>query len=58
MRRQSSIDRAKRKERVERARRMTPEGRLEACVRISRAVMEIHRAGERYRQEVRQNPSS
>ena len=58
MRRKSSIDRARQKERIERARGMTPEARLVACVKISRLVKEIQRAGERYRKETRQNPNS
>ena len=56
MRRKSSIDRARQKERIERARGMTPEGRLVACVKISRLVKEIQRAGERYRQETGRIP--
>ena len=58
MRRKSSIDTAKQKERIERARRMTPESRLEACVNLSRLVKEIQRAGERYRRAARQNSNS
>ena len=54
MRRPSAIDRAKQKDRVERARRMTPEQRLQASVAISSVVLEIARAGKRYREEQRQ----
>ncbi len=52
MRRKSAIDRAKQAERIERARRMTPEQRLEASASVSAAVMELHRAGHRDRQEL------
>ena len=58
MRRKSSIDLARQKERIERARQMTPEERMKACVKISRVVMEIHRAGERDRREAAQNSRS
>ena len=50
MRRKSAIDEAKQKDRIERARRMTPEARLQACIRISHVALELRRAGERYRQ--------
>ena len=53
MRRESAIDRAKQKDRVERARRMTPEQRLQACVEISSVVLEIARTGKRDREEKR-----
>ena len=58
MRRKSSIDLAKQKERIERARQMTPEARMGACIRMSHVVMEIHRAGKQYRQAVRQDSLS
>jgi hypothetical protein len=57
VRRNSAIDLAKQKERIERARKMTPEARMVACINMSRVVMEIHRAGERHRQAVRQTPT-
>ena len=49
MRRESSIDRDKQTDRVERARRMKPEERLAACVSLSRTVFELHLAAERHR---------
>ena len=50
MRRPSSIDRAKQKERIESARRMTPAERLEVCVKLSKLVEEIHRSGKGMRE--------
>ena len=58
MRRPSAIDRAKQLERIERARRMTPEARLLACVNISMAVLELQRAGKRDRPLVLPKPRS
>lgn len=49
MRRPSAIDQEKQQERIERARRMTPEERLLACANISRAVLELQLAGRRDR---------
>jgi hypothetical protein len=34
---------------VENARRMTPEQRLQACLNLTMAVAELHRAGESHR---------
>jgi len=51
MRQKSRIDQEKQRERIERARRMTPENRLLACVNISRLVAEFQRAGQQYREE-------
>ena len=50
MRRKSSINREKRLNMIERARRMTPEKRLEASANLSQAVQELERAGRRHRQ--------
>jgi hypothetical protein len=44
MRRKSSIDLAKQKERIERARRMTPEERLQECIHLTELVREFKRA--------------
>ncbi len=52
MRRTSAIDRAKEAERILEARRMTPEQRLEASANLSAVVMELHMAGNRYREEL------
>lgn len=49
MRRRSSLDDAKRRDRIERARRMTPEQRLQACVNLSKLTAELRLAGERDR---------
>ena len=54
VRKKSSIDREKQLERIERARRMTPEERLLACVNISRAVLELQRSGRQSRAGVLQ----
>jgi len=51
VRRKSKIDLEKRRERIERARGMTPEERLLACVNFSSLVVEFQRAGKRYREE-------
>ena len=40
-------------ERIERARRMTPESRLEACVNLCKLVVEFQRAGNDHRQALR-----
>jgi hypothetical protein len=48
-RRKSSIDLAKQKERIERARRMTPEERLQACINLSSLVAEFQQAGRKLR---------
>jgi hypothetical protein len=58
VRRKSAIDRAKRLDRIERARRMTPEERLLACANVSRVIVELHEVGKRYREEHSQNPRS
>jgi len=47
----SAIDEAKQRERIERARRMTPQQRLMACVEFSSMVLEFHNAGKRRRAE-------
>jgi hypothetical protein len=52
MRRKSAIDEAKQKDRIERARSMTPEARLQASIRITHVVLELRRAGELYRQSI------
>lgn len=52
MRRKSAIDRAQQAQRLEEARRMTPEQRLELSAAISSTVIELHRAGKRYRKEL------
>jgi hypothetical protein len=44
MRRKSFIDLAKQKDRIERARRMTPEERLQACVNLTEFGIEFQRA--------------
>jgi hypothetical protein len=49
MRRPSAIDREKQRERIERARRMTPEERLLACANTSKAVLELQLEGRRNR---------
>jgi len=50
MRRKSAIDRDKQASRVERARRMTPESRLLACINISQTTEELQRNGKQYRE--------
>jgi hypothetical protein len=44
------MNREKRLNQVARARRLTPQERLEASVNLSRAVDEFHRAGKKYRE--------
>ena len=56
MRRPSEIDRAKQLERIERARRMTPEARLLACVQISTMVLQLQQAGKRDRDAALSKP--
>jgi hypothetical protein len=56
VRRESAIDRAKQNDSVERARRMTPEHRLLACVNISSVVLELARIGKRDREEKLRRP--
>jgi hypothetical protein len=51
MRRRSSIDLAKQRERIERARLMTIEERLRACVRLSEFGAELQRV-QRYLREI------
>jgi len=58
VRRKSAIDRAKRLDRIDRARRMTPEERLLACANMCRAIVELREAGKRYREQTVQNPRS
>lgn len=58
MRRKSAIDQAKEAARIEEARRMTPEQRLEACAALSAAVLQIHAAGQRDREEALKKPGS
>jgi hypothetical protein len=50
VRRKSSINREKRLNLAERARRMTPEERLKAAANLSHAMKEIERAGKRHRE--------
>jgi hypothetical protein len=58
VRRKSSLNREKRRNLAERARRMTPEQRLEATANLSHAVKEIERAGKRHREgDSRKDPS-
>jgi hypothetical protein len=57
MRGKSAIDHAKQTERIERARRMSPERRLEACINLSKLGAEIQRAGRRYREALRNSGS-
>jgi hypothetical protein len=45
----SSLDREKQKERLERARRMTPEERLLAAANLSEEVAMFQKAGARHR---------
>ena len=49
MRRKSSLDVAKQEDRIRRARKMTPEERLLACVNMSHVVLELARVGKRDR---------
>jgi hypothetical protein len=58
VRRKSSIDIAKRLDRIERARRMTPEARLSACVNLARTTLELQQSGKRYREEKLRNTRS
>lgn len=51
MRRKSAVSDWKEAQRIEQARRMTPEQRLEASADLHVLVMELHRAGNRYREE-------
>jgi len=48
-RRESVIDEAKQRDRIDRARRMTPQQRLQACLDFSAIVLEFHSAGKRHR---------
>ena len=57
VRRNSAIDSDKRLSRVERARRMTPEDRLLACLNISHAIADLRRSGKRHREAI-QKPRS
>src|SRR5438552_3299460 len=50
VRRKSSFDQEKQRDHVERARRMTPEERLQVSINLSRAVAELHLAGKRSRE--------
>jgi hypothetical protein len=50
VRRKSTINLQKRLDAVERARRMTPEERLQAAANLSQTVKEIERAGKRQRE--------
>jgi len=50
MRRKSTINREKRLNLVENARRMTAEQRLEAAANLSSSVKEVERAGKRHRE--------
>ena len=58
MRRKSAIGRAKEEKRIEEARRMTPQQRLEASAALSAAVLQLHRAGQRDREEALKNDGS
>lgn len=51
VRRKSSINREKRLDTIERARRMTPEQRVETAANLCQAVMELERAGKLQREE-------
>ena len=51
MRRESSIDRAKQKDRIERARQMTPEERIQECINLTELGLEFQRA-QKYLLEV------
>jgi hypothetical protein len=53
MRRKSSINQEKRRNLVERARRMTPEQRLLASANLSETIRQLELAGKRYREGVR-----
>jgi len=50
VRRKSSIDREKQRDRFDRARRLTPEQRLIACMNLARTGAELQRAGMKYRE--------
>jgi hypothetical protein len=52
MRRKSSIDLAKQKERIERARRMTPEERMQTCINLTKLGLEFKRAQKRLLESV------
>jgi hypothetical protein len=49
VRKPSKLSQEKRKNRVEAARRMTGEQKLEACARLSLTVYELHQAGKQFR---------
>lgn len=50
VRRKSFINEQKRLDAIERARRMTPEQRMEAAANLSQTVKEIERAGKQQRE--------
>ena len=56
MRRKSSIDLAKQKERVERVRQMTPAERLKECVGLTELGVEFQRAQKRLLESVPARP--
>jgi len=58
MRRKSFIDTVKQLDRIERARRMTPDRRLLACANVSGAVLELQLSGKRYRKQALRNSRS
>ena len=49
VRKKSGLGDSKRQSLVEKARRMTPQQRLEACVRLSAELAEVQRAGAAHR---------
>ena len=57
MGKRSKIMEEKRRIMIEESRQRTPDQRLEICAVLSRAICEVHRAGEAYRASL-QKPSS
>jgi hypothetical protein len=52
-RRKSALGASMERSVIERARRLTPEARLSACVNLSRIGAEIKRSAKRHREETR-----
>jgi hypothetical protein len=57
-RRKSAIDLAKQRDRIERARRMLPEDRLQACINLSSLMAEFRKAQKQLLKVVPAKPRS
>jgi hypothetical protein len=53
MRKRSKLSEFMRQGLIESSRRLTPEQRLKACLNLSMAVAEMHRAGEAFRNHLK-----